>query len=194
MIVDSTIVVQSLLCTIIQKPHVISHRHLTEGTSASEVGLILQRSILNICLYWLLGFHWSGLQTNSMCFRKKASCVRRRYSEFVWLRHCLQQNALIMYVSSPFHIFMLPFQVFWCVAVVSSWAFWYILANEVLSCEPLRGRALVVKVCFPRSSANARVVLSRELPKLPPWNPFFSMSNKEQVTQRMKGLQQFLES
>ncbi|XP_056438409.1 sorting nexin-10A isoform X1 [Gadus chalcogrammus] len=68
------------------------------------------------------------LHTNSMCFRKKASCVRRRYSEFVWLRHCLQQNALII-----------------------------------------------------------------ELPKLPPWNPFFSMTNKEQVTQRMKGLQEFLE-
>ena len=30
---------QSLLCTIIQNPHVISHRHLTEGTGASEVGL-----------------------------------------------------------------------------------------------------------------------------------------------------------
>ena len=40
------------------------------------------------------------LQTNSMCFRKKSSCVRRRYSEFVWLRHCLEQNALIMYVQT----------------------------------------------------------------------------------------------
>ena len=37
---------QSLLCTIIQKPHVIFHRHLTKGTRASEVGLILQRSIV----------------------------------------------------------------------------------------------------------------------------------------------------
>ncbi|KAL3044055.1 hypothetical protein OYC64_003812 [Pagothenia borchgrevinki] len=36
------------------------------------------------------------LHTNSMCFRKKSSCVRRRYSEFVWLRHCLEQNALII--------------------------------------------------------------------------------------------------
>ena len=36
---------QSLLCTIIQKRHGISHRHLTEGTGASEAGLILQRSI-----------------------------------------------------------------------------------------------------------------------------------------------------
>ncbi|XP_029919768.1 sorting nexin-10A [Myripristis murdjan] len=68
------------------------------------------------------------LHTNSMCFRKKSSCVRRRYSEFVWLRHCLQQNALII-----------------------------------------------------------------ELPKLPPWNPFFSLNNTEQVNQRMKGLQEFLE-
>uniref|UniRef100_A0A8C3G949 Sorting nexin 10a n=1 Tax=Cyclopterus lumpus TaxID=8103 RepID=A0A8C3G949_CYCLU len=68
------------------------------------------------------------LQTNSMCFRKKSSCVRRRYSEFVWLRHSLEQNALIM-----------------------------------------------------------------ELPKLPPWNPFFSLKNAEQVVQRMKGFQEFLE-
>ncbi|XP_039976834.1 sorting nexin-10A isoform X2 [Xiphias gladius] len=70
-----------------------------------------------------------SLHTNSMCFRKKTSCVRRRYSEFVWLRHCLEQNALII-----------------------------------------------------------------ELPKLPPWNPFFSLRNTEQVSQRMKGLQKFLES
>ncbi|XP_077937941.1 sorting nexin-10A isoform X2 [Gasterosteus aculeatus] len=69
------------------------------------------------------------LQTNSMCFRKKTSCVRRRYSEFVWLRHCLEQNALVM-----------------------------------------------------------------ELPKLPPRNPFFSLKNTEQVVQRMKGFQEFLES
>ncbi|XP_012729690.2 sorting nexin-10A [Fundulus heteroclitus] len=69
------------------------------------------------------------LHTNSMCFRKKTSCVRRRYSDFVWLRHCLERNALII-----------------------------------------------------------------ELPKLPPWNPFFSLKNKEQVSKRMKGLQEFLES
>ncbi|XP_070703035.1 sorting nexin-10A [Pempheris klunzingeri] len=68
------------------------------------------------------------LQTNSMCFRKKASRVRRRYSEFVWLRHCLEQNALII-----------------------------------------------------------------ELPKLPPGNPFFSLRNTIQVSQRMKGMQEFLE-
>ncbi|KAM3858414.1 sorting nexin-10A [Diretmus argenteus] len=68
------------------------------------------------------------LHTNSMCFRKKTSYVRRRYSEFVWLRHCLLQNALIM-----------------------------------------------------------------DLPKLPPWKAFFSLSNPEQVNQRMKGLQEFLE-
>ncbi|XP_061521101.1 sorting nexin-10A [Phycodurus eques] len=68
------------------------------------------------------------LHTNSMCFRKKASMVRRRYREFVWLRRCLEQNALII-----------------------------------------------------------------EIPKLPPWNPFFSMRNAEQVRQRMKGLQEFLE-
>uniref|UniRef100_A0A665WI24 Sorting nexin-10A-like n=1 Tax=Echeneis naucrates TaxID=173247 RepID=A0A665WI24_ECHNA len=69
------------------------------------------------------------LETNSMCFRKKSSCVRRRYSEFVWLRHCLEQNALII-----------------------------------------------------------------ELPKLPPWNPFFSPRHTAEVARRMKGLQRFLES
>lgn len=68
------------------------------------------------------------VHTNSMCFRKKASCVRRRYSEFVWLRNCLEQNALII-----------------------------------------------------------------DLPRLPSWNPFFSLRNTEQVNQRMKGLQEFLE-
>ncbi|KAL0961997.1 hypothetical protein UPYG_G00334360 [Umbra pygmaea] len=69
-----------------------------------------------------------GLNTNSMCFRKKSSCVRRRYSEFVWLRQRLLDNALLM-----------------------------------------------------------------ELPKLPPWNPFFSLKNPHQVNQRMNGLQVFLE-
>ncbi|XP_029938209.1 sorting nexin-10A [Salarias fasciatus] len=68
------------------------------------------------------------IRTNSMCFRKKTSYVRRRYSDFVWLRQCLAQNALII-----------------------------------------------------------------DLPKLPPWNPFFSLKNSHQVTQRMKGLQEFLE-
>ncbi|XP_051949198.1 sorting nexin-10A-like isoform X1 [Xyrauchen texanus] len=69
------------------------------------------------------------LHTNSMCFGKKTSCVRRRYSEFVWLRQKLQNNALLI-----------------------------------------------------------------ELPKLPPWNPFFNLNNDFQVTQRMQGLQQFLEA
>uniref|UniRef100_A0A3P9K4N7 Sorting nexin 10a n=1 Tax=Oryzias latipes TaxID=8090 RepID=A0A3P9K4N7_ORYLA len=69
------------------------------------------------------------LQTNSMCFRKTRSCVRRRYSEFVWLRHCLEQNALVLNV-----------------------------------------------------------------PKLPSWNPFFNLKNEDQVTKRMKGLQEFLEN
>ncbi|XP_062385223.1 sorting nexin-10A [Sardina pilchardus] len=68
------------------------------------------------------------LYTNSMCFRKKTSCVRRRYSEFVWLRQRLQENEILI-----------------------------------------------------------------DLPKLPPWNPFFSLSNTCQVAERMKGLQKFLE-
>ncbi|XP_026989882.1 sorting nexin-10A-like [Tachysurus fulvidraco] len=68
------------------------------------------------------------LHTNSMCFQKKTSCVRRRYSEFVWLRQRLKDNALLV-----------------------------------------------------------------QLPKLPPANPFFSLSNQLWVAQRIEGLQKFLE-
>ncbi|KAJ8415896.1 hypothetical protein AAFF_G00404530 [Aldrovandia affinis] len=69
-----------------------------------------------------------GIHTNSMCFTKKTSCVRRRYSEFVWLKHRLQENALLM-----------------------------------------------------------------DLPELPPRNPFFSLNNAQHVSQRMRGLQKFLD-
>uniref|UniRef100_A0A8C9SDQ2 Sorting nexin 10b n=2 Tax=Scleropages formosus TaxID=113540 RepID=A0A8C9SDQ2_SCLFO len=68
------------------------------------------------------------IHTNSMCFTRKTSCVRRRFSEFIWLRQKLQENALLM-----------------------------------------------------------------ELPDLPRKNPFFSLNNSNQVNQRMKGLQHFLE-
>ncbi|XP_038653181.1 sorting nexin-10B isoform X3 [Scyliorhinus canicula] len=34
--------------------------------------------------------------TNSMCFTKKTSCVRRRYREFAWLRQRLQDNAVLI--------------------------------------------------------------------------------------------------
>ncbi|XP_056876538.1 sorting nexin-10A [Takifugu flavidus] len=80
--------------------------------------------------------HWRSyvdyeisLHTNSMCFRKKTSTVRRRYKEFVWLRNSLEKNALII-----------------------------------------------------------------EIPKLPPWNPFFSLRNMGCVLQRMEGMQEFLEN
>ncbi|XP_041727589.1 sorting nexin-10B isoform X4 [Coregonus clupeaformis] len=69
------------------------------------------------------------IHTNSLCFTKKISCVRRRYSEFVWLRQKLQANSLLMI----------------------------------------------------------------QLPELPPKNPFFSLNNAQQITERMKGLQKFLE-
>ncbi|KAL7874180.1 hypothetical protein SRHO_G00051500 [Serrasalmus rhombeus] len=36
------------------------------------------------------------VHTNSLAFTKKSSCVRRRYSEFVWLRQKLQDNALLL--------------------------------------------------------------------------------------------------
>ncbi|TSK34746.1 Dual 3',5'-cyclic-AMP and -GMP phosphodiesterase 11A [Bagarius yarrelli] len=36
------------------------------------------------------------IHTNSLAFNKKSSCVRRRYSEFVWLRQKLQENALLV--------------------------------------------------------------------------------------------------
>ncbi|CAJ1061729.1 sorting nexin-10B [Xyrichtys novacula] len=69
------------------------------------------------------------LHTDSVCFTKKISSVRRRYSEFVWLRQKLQENSMLMV----------------------------------------------------------------QVPELPPKNPFFSLNNARQITERMKGLQQFLE-
>ncbi|KAJ0000324.1 hypothetical protein NQD34_012166 [Periophthalmus magnuspinnatus] len=69
------------------------------------------------------------LHTDSVSFTKKISSVRRRYSEFVWLRQKLEANSLLMI----------------------------------------------------------------ELPQLPPKNPFFSLNNARQITERMKGLQRFLE-
>ncbi|KAM7383594.1 hypothetical protein PAMP_003233 [Pampus punctatissimus] len=69
------------------------------------------------------------LHTDSVCFTKKISSVRRRYSEFVWLRQKLQANSLLMV----------------------------------------------------------------QLPELPPKNPFFSLNNAQQISERMKGLQWFLE-
>ncbi|XP_076826830.1 sorting nexin-10B [Brachyhypopomus gauderio] len=35
------------------------------------------------------------IHTDSLAFNKKSSCVRRRYSEFVWLRQKLKENALL---------------------------------------------------------------------------------------------------
>ncbi|XP_020493041.1 sorting nexin-10B [Labrus bergylta] len=69
------------------------------------------------------------LHTDSVCFTKKVSSVRRRFSEFVWLRQKLQENSMLMV----------------------------------------------------------------QLPELPPKNPFFSLNNAQQITDRMKGLQKFLE-
>ncbi|KAJ6666599.1 hypothetical protein lerEdw1_020322 [Lerista edwardsae] len=36
------------------------------------------------------------IHTNSMCFTRKTSCVRRRFREFVWLRQKLQSNAILI--------------------------------------------------------------------------------------------------
>ncbi|KAG7250379.1 hypothetical protein CRUP_000395, partial [Coryphaenoides rupestris] len=69
------------------------------------------------------------LLTNSLCFTKKISCTRRRFSEFVWLRQRLQVHSLLM----------------------------------------------------------------TKLPEMPPKNPFFSLNNARQITERMAGLQRFLE-
>nr|XP_023673395.1 sorting nexin-10A-like isoform X3 [Paramormyrops kingsleyae] len=41
------------------------------------------------------------LHTNSMCFRRKISCVRRRYREFVWLRQRLQDNTFLILLDIP---------------------------------------------------------------------------------------------
>uniref|UniRef100_A0A8C6VYU5 Sorting nexin 10b n=1 Tax=Nothobranchius furzeri TaxID=105023 RepID=A0A8C6VYU5_NOTFU len=42
-----------------------------------------------------------------------------------------------------------------------------------------------------RSPVNCRLMI--KLPDLPPKNPFFSLNNAQQITDRMKGLQKFLE-
>uniref|UniRef100_A0A8D0B1A3 Sorting nexin 10 n=1 Tax=Salvator merianae TaxID=96440 RepID=A0A8D0B1A3_SALMN len=36
------------------------------------------------------------IHTNSICFTRKTSCVRRRFREFVWLRQRLQSNAVLI--------------------------------------------------------------------------------------------------
>ncbi|XP_077160889.1 sorting nexin-10 isoform X2 [Paroedura picta] len=41
------------------------------------------------------------IHTNSMCFTRKTSCVRRRFREFVWLRQRLQSNAVLMILQDP---------------------------------------------------------------------------------------------
>ncbi|XP_026529402.1 sorting nexin-10 isoform X2 [Notechis scutatus] len=41
------------------------------------------------------------IHTNSMCFTRKTSCVRRRFREFVWLRQKLQSNAVLMVLQNP---------------------------------------------------------------------------------------------
>ncbi|KAM4600812.1 sorting nexin-10B [Polymixia lowei] len=69
------------------------------------------------------------LHTTSLSFTKKISSVRRRYSEFVWLRQKLQSSSLLI----------------------------------------------------------------TRLPELPPKNPFFSLNNGQQISERMTGLQRFLE-
>ncbi|XP_037130510.1 sorting nexin-10B isoform X1 [Syngnathus acus] len=69
------------------------------------------------------------LHTDSVFFTKKMSCVRRRFSEFVWLRQRLQANSMLM----------------------------------------------------------------AQLPQLPPKNPFFSLNNAQQISERMAGLQRFLQ-
>ncbi|XP_061112140.1 sorting nexin-10B-like [Conger conger] len=56
------------------------------------------------------------LHTNSIYFRRKLSCVRRRFSEFVWLRQRLQSNAVLMDVpklppSIPFFSLRNPLHV-----------------------------------------------------------------------------------
>ncbi|XP_061531768.1 sorting nexin-10B isoform X1 [Phycodurus eques] len=69
------------------------------------------------------------LHTDSVFFTKKISRVRRRFSEFVWLRQRLQANSMLM----------------------------------------------------------------TQLPQLPPKNPFFSLNSAQQISERMAGLQKFLE-
>ncbi|KAG5264510.1 hypothetical protein AALO_G00255050 [Alosa alosa] len=116
----------------------IEHRKLSESVMDGLMIDSPQKEFICVCVrdprchkenFWHTHIDYEiCLYTNSMCFRKKTSCVRRRYSEFVWLRQRLQDNEFLI-----------------------------------------------------------------DLPKLPPWNPFFSLGNSCHVADRMKGLQKFLE-
>ena len=55
------------LYTIIQKPNVISQGHLTVGTRASEVGLILQRSMSRafLCMHEVMHLSLQSLHKHS---------------------------------------------------------------------------------------------------------------------------------
>lgn len=59
-----------------------------------HVSILLHSNPLCVCVSVCKIFVF--FQTDSVCFTKKISCVRRRYSEFVWLREKLQANALLM--------------------------------------------------------------------------------------------------
>ncbi|KAM9494304.1 sorting nexin-10A [Clarias gariepinus] len=112
---------------------------ISEMEDMRDMGSLIKKEFVNVWIrdpqlhredYWHTHIDYEiCLHTNSMCFQKKTSCVRRRYSEFVWLRQRLQNNALLV-----------------------------------------------------------------QLPKLPPANPFFSLSNTLQLNKRIEGLQKFLEA
>ncbi|XP_026087810.1 sorting nexin-10A-like isoform X2 [Carassius auratus] len=116
-----------------------AHQHMEDKDNESQVSAMEKKEFINVWVrdpqvhkedFWHAYITYEiCLHTNSMCFQKKTSCVRRRYSEFVWLRQKLQNNAVLI-----------------------------------------------------------------KLPKLPPGNPFFQLNSDFQITQRMQGLQQFLEA
>ncbi|XP_070691448.1 sorting nexin-10B isoform X2 [Pempheris klunzingeri] len=105
-------------------------REETENTESQVISVWVRDPRIQKNDFWHAYIDYEiCLHTNSVCFNKKTSSVRRRYSEFVWLRQKLQANSMLMV----------------------------------------------------------------QLPEMPPKNPFFSLNSAQQISERMKGLQKFLE-
>lgn len=66
---------------------------LASGYCAFWFHLYYEKSPQNITNFPIFNTFIFFSQTNSKAFTAKTSCVRRRYSEFVWLKKKLQKNA-----------------------------------------------------------------------------------------------------
>ncbi|XP_059801071.1 sorting nexin-10B isoform X2 [Hypanus sabinus] len=144
------------------------------------------------------------VHTNSMCFTKKTSCVRRRYKEFAWLRQRLQDNAVLMVQNTVLrvtHNIRHEAHVRYRqntshrkspesmnVAAVCS-RIQYGLSPS----ERTLGSTLDTVTRHTSTMVEPHRLPPGSLPEIPPKIPFFSGSNSQLVEQRRQGLQEFLE-